>query len=85
MAETAPVSTAASGADFRLTYLEQTDRLGVQIRFERSNTLDGDWVAVTPTPVTRDPTGKPNQEHVTVALPKDGNKGFYRVVFELVP
>ena len=85
LAETAPVGTAAGGGNFRLTFLEQTDRLGVQIRFERSNTLDGDWVAVTPTPVTRDPTGKPNQERVTVTLPKDGNKGFYRVVFELVP
>ena len=85
LAETAPLGTVASGPDFRLTYLEQTDRLGLQIRFEGSNALAGAWITVNEVEVTREPTGKPNQDRVTVALPKDGEKTFYRVVFESIP
>lgn len=85
LVETATPKVDLNSADIHLTFLEQSNATGVYIFVERSATLATDsWQEVEAIPVATNPTNKPGQSEITVAVPKLENKAFYRLNFSFV-
>ncbi len=85
LTETVSPLIVRNPSDVRVTYFEQADSLRTRVVIERSTTLNADWQEIEAATVSRIPTGKTNQEAVTVSLAPSGTKSFYRVRFDLVP